>query len=254
MAPSAAPSAAASAAALTGNLTIWEAYGASGVAEKDAFDQILQNVQAANPGLTVTDLDVPFNNLFTKFETSAASSGVPDLFIAPADSLPKEARAGLLVDLTSILPQLSNFSPAAIQGATVDGKLYAIPESMKGVALFYNTSLLPTAPATTDDWMTDASKLGWVYGANGGGSPACGVHPGRRGLSRHAEPILGFSWQISRSSRPTPAARSGSSGLSTPMARSSASWKPMGPSTAGTWSCSARRANGRGGWRQTAPG
>jgi hypothetical protein len=170
MAPSAAPSAAASAAALTGNLTIWEAYGASGAAEKDAFDQILQNVQAANPGLTVTDLDVPFNNLFTKFETSAASSGVPDLFIAPADSLPKEARAGLLVDLTSILPQLSNFSPAAVQGATVDGKLYAIPESMKGVALFYNTSLLPTAPVTTDDWITDASKLGWVYGANGGGS------------------------------------------------------------------------------------
>ena len=170
MAPSAAPSAAASAPALTGNLTIWEAYGASGAAEKDAFDQILQNVQAANPGLTVTDLDVPFNNLFTKFETSAASSGVPDLFIAPADSLPKEARAGLLVDLTSILPQLSNFSPAAVQGATVDGKLYAIPESMKGVALFYNTSLLPTAPVTTDDWITDASKLGWVYGANGGGS------------------------------------------------------------------------------------
>ncbi len=138
--------------------------------EKDAFDQILQNVEAANPGLTVTDLDVPFANLFTKFETSAASSGVPDLFIAPADSLPKEARAGLLVDLTSLLPQLSNYAAAAIQGDTVDGKLYAIPESQKGVALFYNTSLLPTPPATTADWLKDASKLGWVYGANGGGA------------------------------------------------------------------------------------
>ena len=41
------------------------------------------------------------------------------------------------------------------------------------------------------------------------------------------EPILGLLWQISRSSRPTPAARNGSSGLSTPMAdpaRAGGSW------------------------------
>ena len=154
-------------AKLTGSLTIWQAYTGG---ETTAFDQILKNVEAANPGLTVTNLTVPFANLFTKFETSAASSGVPDLFIAPADSLPKEARAGLLVDLTSYLPQLSNFATAAIQGDTVDGKLYAIPESQKGIALMYNTSLLPTPPVTTDDWLKDASKLGWVYGSASGGA------------------------------------------------------------------------------------
>ena len=167
MAPSAAPAASPSSTGLTGNLTIWQAYTAS---ETTAFNQILQNVEAANPGLTVTNLTVPFANLFTKFETSAASSGVPDLFIAPADSLPKEARAGLLVDLTSLVPQLSNYAAAAIQGDTVDGKLYAIPESQKGIALMYNTSLLPTPPATTADWLKDASKLGWVYGSASGGA------------------------------------------------------------------------------------
>lgn len=169
-APSTAASTAPGGSPLSGTLTIWEAYGASGVAEKDAFDQILSNVLAANPGLKVTDVDVPFNNLFTKFETSAASSGVPDLYIAPNDSMAKEARAGLLKDLTSLLPQLTNISPAAIKADTVDGKLYAIPESIKGVALFYNTALLPTPPATTADWLKNASKLGWVYGANGGGA------------------------------------------------------------------------------------
>jgi maltose-binding protein MalE len=174
MAASAAPSAAASSAALTGSLTIWNAYASAG--EVNAFAQILKNVEAANPGLTVTNLTVPFANVFTKFETSAASSGVPDLFIAPADSLPKEARAGLLVDLTSLLPQLSNYASAAIQGDTVDGKLYAIPESQKGIALMYNTSLLPTPPVTTDDWLKDASKLGWVYGASGGNYYAWGLY------------------------------------------------------------------------------
>jgi maltose-binding protein MalE len=41
---------------------------------------------------------------------------------------------------------------------------------MKAVELFYNKSVLTTAPATTDDWKANASKLGWVYGANGGGA------------------------------------------------------------------------------------
>lgn len=174
---STAPSTAPTAAPLTGTITIWEAYGASGSAEKDAFDSIVANVKAANPGLTVTVLDVPFNNLFTKFETDAGSGGGPDLYIAPNDSLPKEARANLLKDLSSMSGTLMaapyNISQTAITADTVDGKLYAIPESMKAVALFYRTDMLPTAPATTADWMTTlkgGTKLGLVYGPNGGGA------------------------------------------------------------------------------------
>ncbi|MBF6605299.1 MAG: extracellular solute-binding protein [Chloroflexi bacterium] len=174
--PSAATSAAASpsTAALTGSLTIWEAYGASGSAEKDAFDKIVAAVMAANPGLKVTVTDVPFNNLFTNFETQAAAGAGPDLYIAPNDNLPTEARAGLLVDQSSLVATLKappyNTSDVAINAATVDGKLYEIPESMKAVELFYNNSILTTAPVTTGDWKANASKLGWVYGANGGGA------------------------------------------------------------------------------------
>ncbi len=176
-APSAATSAAPSAAALTGAVTIWEAYGASGSAEKTAFDTIVANVQAANPGLTITVLDVPFANLFTKFETEAGSGGGPDLYIAPNDSLPKEARASLLKDLSSMSATLAaapyNISQTALTADTVDGKLYAIPESMKAVALFYRTDQLATAPATTADYIAAAQagkKIGIVYGANGGGA------------------------------------------------------------------------------------
>jgi arabinogalactan oligomer/maltooligosaccharide transport system substrate-binding protein len=176
-APASQAGASASAAAsggLSGSITIWEAYGASGSAEKDAFDTMVANVQAANPGLTVTVLDVPFANLFTKFEQEAASGGGPDLYIAPNDSLPKEARAGLLKDVSSLEATLKaapyNTSQVAIDAAKVDGKLYEIPESMKAVELFYNNAILTTAPVTTDDWMKNAKQLGWVYGSNGGGA------------------------------------------------------------------------------------
>jgi arabinogalactan oligomer/maltooligosaccharide transport system substrate-binding protein len=173
-AASEAPSTAPTAAPLTGNLTVWEAYGASGTSEKDAFDKIVANVMAANPGLTVTVTDVPFNNLFSNFETQAAAGSGPDLYIAPNDSLPTEARNGLLVDVSDMAATLKaapyNTSDVAMNAATVDGKLYEIPESMKAVELFYDNSVLTTAPASTDDWKANASKLGWVYGANGGGA------------------------------------------------------------------------------------
>ena len=167
--------AAASAAPLTGSLAIWEAYGASGTSEKDAFDKIVGNVKTANPGLTVNVTDVPFNNLFKNFETQAATGGGPDMYIAPNDSLPTEARDdALLVDVSDLTDTLKaapyNSSDVAINASTVDGKLYEIPESMKAVELFYDKSVLTTAPATIDDWKANAAKLGWVYGANGGGA------------------------------------------------------------------------------------
>ena len=162
------------AVALTGSLTIWEAYGASGTSEKDAFDKIVAAVKTANPGLTVTVTDVPFNNLFSNFETQAGTGAGPDMYIAPNDSLPSEARNNLLVDVSDLTATLKaapyNTSDVAINAATVDGKLYEIPESMKAVELFYDNTILTTAPKTTDDWKANASKLGWVYGANGGGA------------------------------------------------------------------------------------
>ncbi|HEY7130975.1 MAG TPA: extracellular solute-binding protein [Candidatus Limnocylindrales bacterium] len=167
-------SAAPSMAPLTGSLTIWEAYGASGSAEKTAFDTIVANVKTANPGLTVNVTDVPFNNLFSNFETQAGTGGGPDMYIAPNDSLPTEARNGLLADVSDLADTLKaapyNSSDVAMSASMVDGKLYEIPESMKAVELFYNKEALPTAPASTDDWKANASKLGWVYGANGGGA------------------------------------------------------------------------------------
>lgn len=182
VAPTAAPSEAApatptAAPTLTGSLTIWEAYGASGAAELSAFKEIVDKVKAANPGLTIDILDVPFNNLFTKFENEAAAGGGPDLYIAPNDNLPKEARAALLKDLSSLSNTLAAdpyfVSKVALDASTVDGKLFAIPESLKAVGLFYRTDMLATAPTTTDEWLSTikgGTKLGLVYGPNGGGA------------------------------------------------------------------------------------
>ncbi len=138
---------------VTGNLTVWESYGSShGSAESDAWTQALAQFQKDNPDAKVTALDVPFDQIFNKFETEAAAGGGPDLYIAPNDSLGKEVRAGLLMPLDQQLAgKLTNDLDVAVNASKVDGKLYEVPESLKAVAAFYNTKTLANPPKTTDE-------------------------------------------------------------------------------------------------------
>jgi arabinogalactan oligomer / maltooligosaccharide transport system substrate-binding protein len=163
--PSTAASGGPSAAALTGKLTIWHAYDSSGGnAEFTAFSKIVDNLKAANPGLQVDLLAVPFGDLFKKFETEQASGGGPDMVIAPNDSLGTEARGGFVLDASSkIADVLSASSKIAVDGSTVDGKVYEVPESLKAVAMYYDTAKVTNPPKTTQE------LLGFVKGGGKAG-------------------------------------------------------------------------------------
>ncbi|HUS16161.1 MAG TPA: extracellular solute-binding protein [Chloroflexia bacterium] len=153
---------------VTGALTVWHSYTSGGSAEVAAFQKGLDQFKKDNPEATVTVLDVPFDQLFNKFETEAAAGGGPDMFIAPNDSLGKEVRAGLLMQLDDKLKgHLDNDLQVAVDGSKVDGKLYAVPESLKAVAMFYNKDKVTKPPATTDELMT-AVKGGLKFGINQG--------------------------------------------------------------------------------------
>jgi arabinogalactan oligomer / maltooligosaccharide transport system substrate-binding protein len=139
-------------AALSGTLTVWHSYGSGAGTEATALKTVTDKIAAANPDLKLTIQDIKFDDLFKKFELEAASGGGPDLFIAPNDSLGKEARAGLFLDVTTMLEgKLGNDSDVSVAGSKVDGKLYMVPESLKAVAMYYDKSKVATAPATTDE-------------------------------------------------------------------------------------------------------
>jgi arabinogalactan oligomer / maltooligosaccharide transport system substrate-binding protein len=138
--------------ALSGPLTIWHSYGSGAGTEATALKTVTDKIKAANPDLKLTIQDVKFDDLFKKYELESASGGGPDLFIAPNDSLGKEARAGLFLDVTDKLNgKLPNASDVSIAGSKVDGKMYMVPESLKAVAMYYDKSKVATPPATTDE-------------------------------------------------------------------------------------------------------
>jgi arabinogalactan oligomer/maltooligosaccharide transport system substrate-binding protein len=150
------------AAALSGELTVWHSYGSGAGTEATALKTVTDKITAANPDLNLTIQDVKFDDLFKKFELEAASGGGPDLFIAPNDSLGKEARAGLFLDISSQLEgKLPNASEVSIEGSKVDGKFYMVPESLKAVAMYYDKSKIATPPATTDE-LLQAVKDGTI--------------------------------------------------------------------------------------------
>jgi arabinogalactan oligomer/maltooligosaccharide transport system substrate-binding protein len=131
-------------------VTFWHAYG-TGSAEETALAEVLAAAATDMPEYKINVLQVPFGDIFNKYRTDVAAGGGPDMFIAPNDDLGNDVRAGLIADITDLTTgKLGDYSPLGIEGMTVDGKLYGIPETMKAVVFWYNKELLPTPPATTD--------------------------------------------------------------------------------------------------------
>lgn len=177
VASAAAPAASAAASAvdsalpaqLSGELTLWHAYGSSGGnAEFKAFSRIIEGIKALNPDLKLTVLEVPFADLYTKFETESAAGGGPDLYIGPNDNLGKESRIPVLADLTGKIDTvLGNSNDISVSGSTVDSKVFMVPESLKAVAMYYDSKIVTSVPATTDDLMAyvkGGGKVGILSG------------------------------------------------------------------------------------------
>jgi arabinogalactan oligomer/maltooligosaccharide transport system substrate-binding protein len=168
-------------AGLSGTVTLWHAYG-TGSAEETALAQALEQMKEEMPGITVDVLQIPFDQVFSKWETEVAAGGGPDMFTVPNDNTGNQARAGLLAPLDDLVEgRTDGFAPSSFEGATIDGQLYGVPGIIKAVALYYNKSTIPEPPATTDELlaMVESGKkiainqnnyhnFGWLTGAFGG--------------------------------------------------------------------------------------
>jgi arabinogalactan oligomer/maltooligosaccharide transport system substrate-binding protein len=154
-------------AAAAVEVTFWHAY-ATGSIEEVALTKNLAQAATDLPNIKINVLQVPFGDIFNKYRTDVAAGGGPDMFIAPNDDLGNDARATLIADITELAAgKLGGVSQLGVDGMSLDGKLYGIPESLKAVTLWYNKDMLPTPPATTDELkalMEGGTAIGMNYG------------------------------------------------------------------------------------------
>lgn len=135
----------------TGTVTLWHAYQ-TGSSEESTLAELITNAKAEFPGLTIDVLQIPFDQIFNKYQQEVAAGGGPDMFVAPNDDLGNWVRGGLVLDITDKLAgKLDKVSGPGVDGMKVDGKMYGVPESAKAVALYYNKSMVPEPPKTTDE-------------------------------------------------------------------------------------------------------
>jgi arabinogalactan oligomer/maltooligosaccharide transport system permease protein len=103
--------------------------------------------------------------------TAAIPHGVgPDVFIFNHERLRSFQRMDLVASSDGAIDKLAYF-PNAIEALGVDGRTYGYPMSLKCLALYVNSALVPEAPATTADLLRllptlskpDENRFGLAY-------------------------------------------------------------------------------------------
>jgi arabinogalactan oligomer/maltooligosaccharide transport system substrate-binding protein len=81
------------------------------------------------------------------------------MFTMPNDDLGNWIRGGLVAPVDEFVSgNLDGFSQLAIDGVTYEDQMYAVPGITKAVGLFYNKSLVETAPTTTDELLAQVEE------------------------------------------------------------------------------------------------
>lgn len=140
-------------------------------AGKDAFDKIVANFQAANPGVTVKQI-VFDDDIYsdTGLITQLQSNEVPDIYFQWAGyPVQRDVQAGYAADLSAAMAGgwQATFIDSAFSagsGTTVDGKIYLVPISLDVTnTIWFNTAIFEeydlTPPATWDAFLADIKVL-----------------------------------------------------------------------------------------------
>lgn len=144
-------------AALSGELTFWHGLGTKAALLND---RIIPAWTERYPDVTVNVLQVPFDQLRAKYVTEAAAGAGPDVLLGASDWIGEYFEADVIQpdDLAGD-DFAGGYNPTAIEGVTYEDQIYAVPQNINGVALFYNRELIPTPPANTDDLLAMAAQV-----------------------------------------------------------------------------------------------
>lgn len=189
-------------------LTFWQTMNDQ---ETPTLAGLVKKYEAANPGVTVELVTVPFDQRDQKFTAAAQAGQAPDVMRAEIADVASWASQGFLADITSMVSAAdkADYLPAAFAYDQFNGKTWGLPQVTDAPALMYNKRLLKAAgitaaPATMADLQAACDKLGagkgiflrgdsywtlgwiWAYGGD------LLNYPGKRILVSNAGSVAGL--------------------------------------------------------------
>lgn len=135
---------------LSGTITLWHAWKD---AEIESLNEVIAGFQAMYPDVTFDVLYVPFDDLQNKVTTEWSTGTGPSVLIDATDRASGYLDADLIYDMKGLISQdvIDTINPAALTAVDYNGVYAGLPQTLKGVVMFRNKTLVPDAPATFAD-------------------------------------------------------------------------------------------------------
>ena len=146
-------------------MTLWE--NATTGPGKAFWDKAAADYHTAHPNVTIKIQTVQNEDLDGKLQTALNSGSAPDIFLQRGGGkMAAMVEAGQLKDLTSLVTPETKaaIGDAALGTGSLDGKVYAIPQSVLPGGLWYSKDLftaagVTTPPTTLDELNAAVTKL-----------------------------------------------------------------------------------------------
>ncbi len=138
--------------------------------------QLIEQYQAANPGVTIEAEFSGFDDYWDRLATATAGGDAPDVMQQDTRYVAEYAERGALADLTEFMPGVidtAQLDEPMLKTGQLDGTSYAIPTGVNAFALLANPKLFAdTGVAVPDDttwtWDQMVQVAGQVSAAGGG--------------------------------------------------------------------------------------
>lgn len=134
-------------------LVVWHAYRG---AERTAFEKVAEmyNEQAADRGISVKLLAVPFDAYADKITAAVPRGRGPDVFIFAQDRLGGWVEGGQTIESIDFFLEdetLDQLLPGMMDAMTYRGTVYGLPLNYKSITLIYNRKLISEPPKTSSE-------------------------------------------------------------------------------------------------------
>jgi raffinose/stachyose/melibiose transport system substrate-binding protein len=127
---------------------------------KERVQKILDKFEAANPGIHIQLEEIPGPDYTARMNTALAAGEAPDIIeLRPGPELRAAAESDYVLDLTGKV-DISSLTPAGLDAAQIDGKVYGMPVlGAYTVGLYYNRDIFDANGLKPPTTATELMKL-----------------------------------------------------------------------------------------------
>jgi N,N'-diacetylchitobiose transport system substrate-binding protein len=128
---------------------------------QEARDYLVETFEDEHPGSTLVIEEQTWDGLVDRLTTSLSSSDSPDIVEFGNTQAPAFTSVGALLDISDIYEDLGgdDLLPGFVEAGSFDGAFYAPPLYSGARVVFADPALVSEAPATLDDYITEAVDL-----------------------------------------------------------------------------------------------